>query len=352
MTENESKKSRAPFFSSARKLILVLLGAAVIALYPLPYYITSPGDAKVLDPIIKVEGGDDDKGVFMLTTVRIGKANIPQYIWAKASDFKEIIPAEEVRQKDESDEEYNQRQLQMMEDSQHAATVVAFKKSGEKVDISYHGVYVTGIIEGMPAEGVLKPGDIIVKMDSQKVNETMQLLDYVASKKEGDKVKVVYKRGGKQQSVTLPLAPFPKELESSGKSKAGLGITYPVTDISIKTDPPLNINASEIGGPSAGLMFTLEIMNQLQDKDLAKGRKIAGTGTMNLNEEVGPIGGISQKIVAADESGAEIFFAPVAANNYKDAVKAGKSIDTKMKIVPVKKLDDALKYLEGLKEKK
>ncbi|MFC0189010.1 SepM family pheromone-processing serine protease [Fictibacillus aquaticus] len=351
MTEQEHHTQMKPFFSSTKKLLLILLAAAIVALYPLPYYITSPGDAKVLDPIIKVEGGDDDKGVFMLTTVRIGKANIPQYIWAKVTDFKEIIPAEEVRQKDESDEEYNQRQLQMMEDSQHAATVVAYKKSGKQVDISYHGVYVTGIIEGMSAEGKLKPGDIIVALDNKKVSETSQLLEYVASKKKGNSVSVTFKRGDKKDTVSLKLTPFPKKLSGGDNSKAGLGITYPVTDISIKTNPKLNINASEIGGPSAGLMFTLEIMNQLSDEDLAKGRRIAGTGTMNLNEEIGPIGGIGQKVVAADESGAEIFFAPVAADNFKDAVKAKKSITSKMKIVPVKTLDDALKFLETLEEK-
>jgi Lon-like protease len=347
MAVNKQEKKKG-FFSQSKIVILLLIAFAFISFYPLPYYITSPGDARVLDPIIKVDGGDEDKGVFMLTTVSVGKANIPQYIWAKMSDYKEIIPAEQIRGEDETDEEYNQRQLQMMEDSQHAATVVAYQTAGKKVDIEYHGVYVTGIISGMPAEKKLKVADKIVAVDGKSVMSTKELLDVLAPKKAGDTVGLTFYRGDEKKNATLSVDKFPKKYLQQGGPKAGLGITSPVTDVSIKTDPKIKIETSQIGGPSAGLMFTLEIMDQLLDKDLTHGKKIAGTGTMDLDKKVGPIGGIQQKIVAADEAGAEIFFAPVEANNYKDAVKAQKDIGSKMKIVPVKTLDDALDYLEKL----
>ncbi|KZE63331.1 hypothetical protein AWM68_15020 [Fictibacillus phosphorivorans] len=344
--EKEGKKKN--FFSQNKFIFLSLLIFAFIAFYPLPYYITSPGDARVLDPIIRVEGGDKDEGVFMLTTVSVGTANIPQYIWAKLSDYREVIPAEEIRAEDETDEEYNQRQLQMMEDSQHAATVVAFQQAGKKVDIQYHGVYVTGIMSGMPAEKKLKVGDKIIAVDRNPVMETKKLLDVLAPKKAGDPVDLTILRGEKKMNVSLNIEQFPKKYIQDEGPKAGLGITSPVADVSIETDPKVKIDTSQIGGPSAGLMFTLEILDQLTEDDLTHGKKIAGTGTMDLHKNVGPIGGIQQKIVAADEAGAEIFFAPVEGNNYKDAVKAQKDIGSKMKIVPVKTLDDALKYLEKL----
>ncbi|GGB57470.1 SepM family pheromone-processing serine protease [Fictibacillus barbaricus] len=344
----EEKRNKRNFFSQNKFIILFLLVFAFIAFYPLPYYITSPGDARELDPIISVQDGDEDEGVFMLTTVSVGTANIPQYIWAKMSDYREVIPAEEIRGEDETDEEYNQRQLQMMEDSQHAATIVAYQEAGKKVDIKYHGVYVTGIMSGMPAEEKLKVGDKIVAVDSNPVMETKKLLDVLAPKKAGDQVDLTILRGDKKMDVSLNIEQFPKKYIQDEGPKAGLGITSPVADVSIETDPKVKIDTSQIGGPSAGLMFTLEILDQLRDDDLTHGKKIAGTGTMDLQKNVGPIGGIQQKIVAADEAGAEIFFAPVDGNNYEDAVKAQKDIGSKMKIVPVKTLDDALNYLEKL----
>lgn len=330
-------------------LIGIIVLALVIALYPLPYYVTSPGSANELAPIIKVKGGDKEQGSFMLTTVRIGKANIPQYLYAKVSDYRELLPAKEVRSDDETDEEYNQRQLQMMQDSQHAATVVAYRKAGKDVKIINKGVYVTGIISGMPAEGKLKVGDEIIELEGKPIKTTEELLNKLAVKKAGDKVNIKLVRGSKTIRQTVALEKFPKKLSQNNEKRAGIGITYPVTDVDIKVNPPIKIKTSEIGGPSAGLMFSLEILNQLTEGDMTKGHKIAGTGTININEEVGPIGGIQQKIVAADKADAEIFFAPVSANNYKDAVKAAKDIKTDMKIVPVKKMDDALNYLKKLK---
>ena len=102
-------------------------------------------------------------------------------------------------------------------------------------------------------------------------------------------------------------------------------------------------------------MFSLEIYNQLTKGDLTKGYQIAGTGTMDEAGKVGPIGGIGQKIVAADKSGADIFFAPnengSTRSNYQDALIAAKDIDTKMKIVPVDSFEQAVEYLEQLKKK-
>jgi PDZ domain-containing protein len=107
----------------------------------------------------------------------------------------------------------------------------------------------------------------------------------------------------------------------------------------------IDIDTGEIGGPSAGSMFTMEILNQLTPEDLTGGRKIAGTGTISLDEQIGEIGGIKQKVVAAYRDGAEIFFAPQ--KNAEDAMKAAEGLD--IKIVSVSELDDILNYLRELK---
>lgn len=319
------------------------------ALYYLPYYVTKPGMAKELEPIVKVEDGFDEEGSFMLTTVRMGRANIYSYVIAKLSKYQELYPVEDIRGENESDEEYNVRQLHMMDSSKTTAIEVAYKKAGNPVNYNYKGVYVLNTMEGMPADGKLKPGDLVFKVDGNAFNSSKDFIDYISSKKPGDTVELSYKRNGKTSQLKVPL----KALDD-GSNRPVVGIQL-VDDKEVEVEPGVTVQSDEIGGPSAGLMFSLEIYNQLIEADLTKGYQIAGTGTISPDGTVGRIGGIQQKVVAADKAGAEIFFAPYEEgakdSNYEEALIAAKDIDTKMKIVPVNTFDEAVAYLENLKEK-
>ncbi|CAM3695251.1 SepM family pheromone-processing serine protease [Mesobacillus zeae] len=331
---------------------ITLLAAVLIlasAFYYLPYYVTKPGMAKELSPIIKVDGGYEEEGSFMLTTVRMGRANIYSYLVAKYSKYQEIFPVEAIRQENETDEDYTNRQLHMMDSSKTNAIEVAYKKAGLPVNYDYKGVYVLQVVPGMPADGKLVAGDHILKLDGKKFVSSSDFIEYVSSKKAGENVTLSIKRKSKPRDVTLPLKQFDKTSE-----RAGIGIV-PVDDKKIKVNPKVTVNSEEIGGPSAGLMFTLEIYNQLNKEDITKGYEIAGTGTISSDGTIGPIGGIEQKIIAADKAHADLFFAPnengAKGSNFRAAVKTAKDIGTGMKIIPVDTFDDALKYLEKLKEK-
>ncbi len=332
-----------------RFLIFTGLFFALSSFFYLPFYVSKPGMAKELEPIIEVEDGNDEKGSFMLTTIRMGRANIYSYSIAKFSDYQEIYPVNEVRREKESDEEYNVRQLHMMDTSKTSAIEVAYKKAGLSVNYRFNGVYVLHIVPNMPAEGKLKPGDRVTKIDEKEFESMNQFIDYVNRKKTGDKVDVTFEREGESDTVSLAVQPF-----SEDKSKVGIGIGL-VDDKEIIVDPEVSINTEEIGGPSAGLMFSLEIYNQLTESDLTKGYRIAGTGTISPEGTVGRIGGIDQKVVAADKADAEIFLAPneegASGSNYEIAVKTAKDIGSDMVIVPVNTFDDAVEYLEGLREK-
>ncbi|MCK6203980.1 SepM family pheromone-processing serine protease [Bacillus infantis] len=327
--------------------------AAVILLagffYYLPYYVTKPGMAKQLEPIIEVEGGYDEAGDFMLTTVRMGRANIYSYLTAKVSKFQEIYPVEEIRREDETDEEYNVRQLHLMDTSKTAAIEVAYKKAGLPVDYEYRGVYVMNVLPDMPADGVLKAGDMITQVDHQKFKSSEEFISYVSKQKEGDTITLAYKRGGESKEAEVSLKAFKDDPD-----KVGIGISL-VDDKEIKVEPEVSLNTEEIGGPSAGLMFSLEIYNQLTKEDLTRGYQIAGTGTISADGTVGRIGGIEQKIVAADKAGAEIFLAPnengTAGSNYSEAAKTAEEIGTDMKIIPINTFEEAVDYLEGLEPK-
>jgi Lon-like protease len=333
-----------------RSFLIGAILALALTFIQLPYYVTKPGIAKELSPIIQVEGGDEEEGSFYLTTVRMGQANIIAYLLAHISPHQMIYPMDQILQKGETEEEYTYRQLHMMEGSQEAAIIVAYTHANKKIEFQYHGVYVMHVLPDMPAAKVLKPGDRLYKIDGQSFETSEQFIEYVSKKKEGDKITLTFERNGQEKTSVVRLQKFPDETD-----KVGIGITL-VTDREVKTTPKVTIDTNDIGGPSAGLMFSLEIYNQLVKEDLTKGYKIAGTGTINEKGEVGRIGGISQKIVAADKAGVEIFFAPnegeSADSNYREAVKTAKEIGTKMKIVPVDTFEDAVNYLQKLEPKK
>ncbi|MBO1578804.1 MULTISPECIES: SepM family pheromone-processing serine protease [Bacillus] len=340
-------------FKRFRFIYAILIGvilAMLLVYVRLPYYVTKPGMAAKLEPYVQVDGGKKESGDFMLVTVSMGPANVVNLIAAQFNKYNHISKAEEILQKGESDEEYQFRQAYAMKDSQNAAIYNAYKRANRSVSFQEKGVLVAGIAKNMSAEGKLKLGDVIVAVDGQPFEAIDQFIAHMAGKKEGEVVNIEYVRGEKRLAEKLTLKQIP-----DGKGRVGIGVSIaPYKELVV--DPKVKIDSHEIGGPSAGLMFTLEIYNQLIEKDMTKGHEIAGTGTINEKGEIGPIGGIQQKVVAASDAGAEIFFAPnekgAPESNYKDALEAAKDIKTKMKIVPVDTLDDALAYLEKMPEKK
>jgi Lon-like protease len=335
------------YIGSVLMLAFLLIGGMY---YTLPYYVSKPGMAKELAPIIKVENGYQEHGDFMLTTVRMGKANIYSYLQAKIRKYEEIYPQHMILSSKETEEEYNVRQLHLMAASKLNAIEVAYRKAGLPVRYDYKGIYVMQVMDDMPAAGKLKPGDRVFKVDGQSFLSSKEFIEYVSKKQAGEKISLTYSRNEEEDTVTLALQSFKDD-----PKRVGIGISL-VDDKEIVIDPDVIIKTDDIGGPSAGLMFSLEIYNQLTKEDLTRGYEIAGTGTIEPDGMVGPIGGIEQKIVAADKAGADIFLAPnekgAKNSNYQSAIKTGRDIKTKMKIVPVDTFDEAVEYLENLPKEK
>ncbi|WP_338753887.1 SepM family pheromone-processing serine protease [Bacillus sp. FJAT-52991] len=329
--------------------LLVITASSFIKL---PYYVMKPGDAHELAPIVKVTGGNKAEGTLMLTTIKMGEATPISYAIAHWLDYEEIVPIDNVRSPHETDQEYNIRQKYLMDNSQQQAIQVAFDAAGKPYKYIYEGVYVLSVFPGMPAEGIIQAGDRITVVDGKNIESSKQFTDYVQAKQPGDEITIQFVRDGEEKKKKIALKSF-----SNNRNKAGIGISLTDQKRLIST-PEVQLKTESIGGPSAGLMFSLEIYNQLTEQDITKGRKIAGTGTIDSDGKVGRIGGIEQKVVAADRAGAEIFFAPndeitpeLKRNNpdiepnYNEAVKMAKEIGTDMKIIPVKTFNDALDYL-------
>ncbi|MGD9678638.1 MAG: SepM family pheromone-processing serine protease [Vulcanibacillus sp.] len=323
--------------------------------FPVPYFIATPGQATELDTIIEVEDGYKESGELMLTSVSIYKGSLFTIIYSKFNSFMETIPKELILGEDEDQEDYTNRQIQVMEESQGDALIAAFSYLGLPIDVLNNGVLVMGILPGVPSEDVLEIGDLIIAIDDKRVTKLDDMLNYFKSKYEDDVVKIDFIRDKKEYSAKIPLVSLYSDSEKDfANGKVGLGI-YPYENRSINSLKAVEFKTEEIGGPSAGLMFALEIINQLVPEDLTKGYKIAGTGTISIDGNVGQIGSPRLKVKAAIDEGAEIFFVPKDINdtdtNEKEALQSNEDLGKPIDIVPVSNVGEAIEYLRQLEVK-
>lgn len=324
-------------------LFAIVLIVSILSFYKLPYYIYTPGKATNLNEIVKVDEGYESDGSINLLTVSGWPATPLLYAIAKFRPHHDIVPLKEARPHGISDEDYMKNQLSLMENSQEAALVVAYEAAEENIDITYNGVYVLGTVENMPANEVLKVGDLITKIDDVDIHEAKDLMTYISENKEASEVKISFTRDEKELTETVGLAKFPED------DKKGIGIQL-VTDRDVEVDPDVKFSSGNIGGPSAGLMFALSIYDQLKEEDLTKRLNITGSGQLDYEGNVLPIGGIDKKVIAADKKDMDILFAPSFKShkdsNYDEAKQTAKEIESDMEIVPVENFEDVLDYLE------
>lgn len=315
----------------------------------LPYYVYKPGHVDELSHMIDLESEASSDGEFHLVTVSGAQATPLEYIFALFSDHREIVPIEEARPQGMTDEQYMNYQLRLMENSHNASIAVSYKAANKKVEIEPVGLYVVDVVEGMPASDVLEIGDIIVSVDHLRELSAPIFIDYVQQMEDGDTITLRVEQDGVERTETVEIAQFPNDRE-----KVGIGIQLE-TMLTVKTDPPVQIKSGKIGGPSAGLMFALEIYNRLTDEDMTKGYAIAGTGELDMDGNVLRIGGIDKKIVAAHRENVDIFFVPKESSyphsNYAVAKETAERLNTEMKIVPVATFQEALDYLAALEYK-
>lgn len=325
-------------------LLIFTFIAFLFISYETPYYIYKPGNADSLKGIVEVEDGYPGAGEMHLVTVSGIQATPLLYTIAKFHPHEEIVPLEEAIPEDVSDEEYRTYQLKLMDNSQQSARYVAYQAAGKKATIEFSGVYVMRIVSGMPAEGILEMGDRIVRVDEMKIETSNDLIDYIETKEAGTSIEVEVVREETQEIVNMEVATF-----ADDTSRVGIGIQL-VNDQEVIVEPPVHFESGQIGGPSAGLMFALEMYNQLTEEDISSGKMIAGTGEIDYDGSVLAIGGIDKKVVAAHKKGIDIFFAPNEQgnenSNYVEAKQKAEEIGTDMKIVPVDTFKEALDYLE------
>lgn len=332
---------RSATLSVAGALIVALI--AVASLLPVPYVVYSPGPLEDTlgvqdgEPVVQVEEGVETyptEGELNLTTVGVTSADtkldLVTVLRAWWDGDRAVVPRSTVYREDETAEESREQGARQLAMSQDSAKAAALRHLGYDVP---ERIVVVSVFADSPADGTLEPGDVIVSVDGQDVDEPTEIADIVTDREPGDTVDLVIRRDGEERSLTVDTM----AADEDGRPVVGFapdwGYELPV-DITIAID-------DRIGGPSAGLVFALAIYDTLTEEPLIDGRHIAGSGEISGTGDVGPIGGIQQKIAAADDAGVELFLAP--SDNCAEAAEADSD---DMQVVPVETLADAVETIE------
>ncbi|MDN6195976.1 MAG: PDZ domain-containing protein [Atopostipes suicloacalis] len=339
-----------------RKLLFFII-LLFMFFFPLPFYLEVPGSIFPLSDMVEVDHQYEElSGEYYITTVGVKQAT-PVTIFQTFLPYHDLVSESKLLGNLDNFENYNRIQKYNMNHSINSAIKVAFDAAGKSYDLDYKGVYVLQVIEASDFFAKLEVGDIVESVDGQKFQSSAKFMDYIGNKNVGEKIRLEVKRAGEEIDISGNLI----ELENGA---SGIGIA--LTDNSeIVTEPSVQIHSADIGGPSAGLMFAIDIYTQLIDKSLSKGYRIAGTGTIESDGQIGRIGGVEKKIVAAARENVDYFFVPddepqsgekklnsTYQSNYDLAQETADKINTGLMIIPVKKFQDALDFLNALKRNK
>ncbi|MBY6275949.1 PDZ domain-containing protein [Symbiobacterium thermophilum] len=316
--------------------LIAVLGA-VLVYTPTPYYVTAPGAAIDTSRLVTVENGDVHRGHLYLLVVNTQPANLFWYLYAQVDRRAVLETKEQYLGSFESYAEYLDWNRQLMTDSQRTARAVAFQQLGFGEGVRSVGARVVGVLADSPVRDLLHAGDVIVAVAGEPVTGSESLRSRMAGIPGGEEVPVTVLRGGGEVTLTLPTR---ASQEAGREGSAVFGITIQ-DELEFDDDAvPVEIRSGSIFGPSAGLMFTLQIIDQLTPGGLTD-LVVAGTGTIEPDGRVGRIGGVQQKVYTAEAAGADLMFVP--RGNYEEAI----AVATRVQVVPVDHVRDALEWLRA-----
>ncbi len=350
--------------------VLLVLGGAIGASAAIrtDQVLFEPGSVRGTAGLVKISGTKSYpmQGDVLFATVSVRQATLFDRVFRRPlDDTLRFTPIDEVYP-DGDKAAVDAANESAMDDSKTVASVVALQHLGRKVTFTGDGVAIVKVSPDMPADGLLKPGDLLVGADGQRLELTDDLHRVLEGKKPGESVKLSVVRGGapsgatphggddakkdgedadttKEQpadevTVTVPLV-------AADDGRAVMGVQ--VADYNLDVELPIDISfdSGEVTGPSAGLAWTLAIIDELTPEDLTMGERVAATGTIGPEGAVGPIGGLPQKTAAVRRAGAELFLVPEGLPK-EDLAQAKKIAGDEVDLVEVATLDDAIDQIE------
>lgn len=324
---------RAAFHAAAAALVA---WAAFVVPLPLIEYV--PGTPTSIPTLIEVEGAETTEldGDLLLLTVLFRQQPTVPALGAVLSPQRELVPEREVYPTDIDRDEVRRLERERFARQFDVAVAVGAAAAGVETELVTE-VVVVQVLPGSPASGELSPGDVVVAVDGSPLESAEELQARSRAGSEGERFTLTVRHAGVERDVTLELATFGGVTEP----RLGIGIQTAVDEARLPFEVALR-EGTRIGGPSAGLMVAVTMYDLLSEEDLLAGRVIAGTGSLDADGRVGPVGGVPEKLRAAERVGAELVLVPSAQLALiEDRIPEG------LEVIGVADLAEALEALGG-----
>lgn len=334
-----TKPTRLLTWKSGLLVSLVVFGVAfaVLRLTPSDDYVFLPNKARMVAPLVVVpdeQAPSEDGGIYMVD-ILVKRASLFEKFFPSVNDESTLIDGDRLNPQGLSDKQRDQRSTVQMVTSQEISAAVGLRALGLEVEAEPAGVRVDLVRPESAANGVLQPGDVIVAAQGLEVMTTADLADALAPVAPGEQVVLEIRRSDELEEVSIET--FAAE-DDEDRALIGIQIQQAA---SIELPIDIEIDTGNVGGPSAGLAFALDIVDELGAEDLDSGRTIVVTGELSLDGKVLPIGGVKQKAVSARKLGADVFIVPLA--NESVARENAGDVD----VIGVESFDEAIEAITG-----
>jgi PDZ domain-containing protein len=314
--------------------VVTLVSAALIV--PLSSYVERPGQVLSLDACVTVgEARSAVPGDFLVTTVNVRQATLADYARAAVRSDTTIEQRGAIVPHGTDSGTYFRQQRARFRASADIAAAIGLKAAGLPATISGRGAFVRAVDAGLPASGLLFPGDVIVAVDGEPVTNARELRAAILDATEDEPLRLDVRR--ERRELTIDVVPTIYE------DRLVIGIRPETFDLRVDLPTDVEVRSGPIGGPSAGLMMALTVYDKAaEDVDLAAGRIVAGTGEIDELGQVGPVGGVEFKVLAAQRAGATVFLAP---SRDAAAAEAGLPKDSPLQVLSVDTFEEARQAL-------
>ncbi|MFQ5425567.1 MAG: PDZ domain-containing protein [Gaiellales bacterium] len=322
-------------------LALIILGAiafAILRFTPSDTYLFVPNSARPVAPLVHVPDDQEStgKGGIFMVDISVKRASLFERLFPGLSEESTLVPGDVLNPEGVSDEQRRRRSALQMTTSQEVSAAVALRALGYDVATNESGAVVDLVQPDGAASGVLQPGDVIIEANGHEVKTLADLQDAMADVTPGRTVAVSYQRSGGVES-----AEFETQASADDPGRALIGVRVEqAADIQLPI--PVEIDTGNVGGPSAGLAFALDVVDEL-GTDLDRGRTVVATGELGIDGTVTAVGGVKQKTFSARDVDADIFIVPKDRNNDETALEHAGDVE----IIAVETFGEAVEALTG-----
>ena len=327
-------------FFKKNKLLKITLITYTFLIFPFgfaksDYYFMSPGPPYQWNiEIENVETYEYDGNLYQLT-VRRDEANYFVYAWARLNSQIDLYPREVILPDGVTPQELSEISIQNMVTSENVAIAVALDSLDYEIESEGDGVLVVGLLDDSPVKDKLIKNDLIISINNELVRSASEFISMLRTYEIGDIVNIGLIRNEQELTIQTKLI---EHVEYENEPMVGFLASTPNQQFIFPFE--VDIKTGNVGGPSAGMMMALNVYNLLTEDDITNGKKIAGTGTIEIDGSIGPVGGVKQKVIAAKRANAGLILVPIA--NYEEASVFA---DDNTQIVAVDSFDNALNVI-------